>query len=131
MRPHGRGTGPYCTQPAPSARNRLLGTAGRRLGRRWPAKGGRSRRCLGQGKRRPVLGWGRQSVTRLAGVLMASFVLIPGAGGAGWYWHRVVPLLRDAGQEATALDLPADDETAGLPEYARLAAEAAGGRDDV
>jgi hypothetical protein len=23
-----------------------------------------------------------------------AFVLIPGAGGAAWYWHRVVPLLR-------------------------------------
>jgi hypothetical protein len=62
---------------------------------------------------------------------MTSFVLIPGAGGAAWYWHRVVPLLRDAGYEAAAVDLPADDETAGLPEYARLAAEAAGGRGDV
>jgi hypothetical protein len=62
---------------------------------------------------------------------MTSFVLIPGAGGAAWYWHRVVPLLRDAGHDAVAVDLPADDETAGLPEYARLAADATGGRDDV
>ncbi len=28
---------------------------------------------------------------------MSTFVLIPGAGGAAWYWHRVVPLLRAAG----------------------------------
>src|SRR5215475_9249468 len=62
---------------------------------------------------------------------MTSFVLIPGAGGAAWYWHRVVPLLRDAGHDAVAVDLPADDETAGLPEYARLALDATGGRDDV
>jgi len=62
---------------------------------------------------------------------MTSFVLIPGAGGAAWYWHRVVPLLRDAGHDAVAVDLPADDETAGLHEYARLAADATGGRDDV
>jgi len=62
---------------------------------------------------------------------MTSFVLIPGAGGAAWYWHRVVPLLRDAGHDAVAVDLPADDETAGLPEYARLAIDATGGRDDV
>jgi len=62
---------------------------------------------------------------------MTSFVLIPGAGGAAWYWHRVVPLLRDAGHDAVAVDLPADDETAGLPEYARLAVDATGGRDDV
>ena len=56
---------------------------------------------------------------------MSRFVLIPGAGGAGWYWHRVVPLLEAAGHQAVALDLPADDETAGLPEYADLAAAAA------
>lgn len=52
--------------------------------------------------------------------------MIPGAGGAGWYWHRVVPLLEAAGHQAVAIDLPADDETAGLPEYADLAAAAAG-----
>jgi pimeloyl-ACP methyl ester carboxylesterase len=56
---------------------------------------------------------------------MSRFVLIPGAGGAGWYWHRVVPLLEAAGHQAVALDLPADDENAGLPEYADLAAAAA------
>jgi hypothetical protein len=58
---------------------------------------------------------------------MSRFVLIPGAGGAGWYWHRVTPLLEAAGHQAVALDLPADDETAGLPEYADLAAAAARG----
>lgn len=47
-------------------------------------------------------------------------VLVPGAGGAGWYWHRVVPLLEAAGHEAVAVDLPGDDPEAGLPEYAEL-----------
>ena len=56
---------------------------------------------------------------------MSGFVLIPGAGGAGWYWSRVVPLLEAAGHHAVAIDLPADDETAGLPEYAGIAAPAA------
>jgi pimeloyl-ACP methyl ester carboxylesterase len=60
-----------------------------------------------------------------------SFVLIPGAGGAAWYWHRVVPLLRQAGHEAIAVDLPGDDETAGLPEYARLVADAIDDRHNV
>jgi pimeloyl-ACP methyl ester carboxylesterase len=59
------------------------------------------------------------------------FVLVPGAGGAGWYWHRVVPLLEAAGHSATAVDLPGDDETAGLPEYAALTLDAARGREDV
>jgi pimeloyl-ACP methyl ester carboxylesterase len=49
-----------------------------------------------------------------------AFVLVPGAGGAAWYWHRVVPLLRGAGHEAVAVDLPGPDPAAGLPEYARL-----------
>jgi pimeloyl-ACP methyl ester carboxylesterase len=62
---------------------------------------------------------------------VTSFVLIPGAGGSAWYWHRVVPLLREAGHEAIAVDLPGDDETAGLPEYAGLVTSAIGGRDNV
>ena len=63
---------------------------------------------------------------------MPTFILIPGAGGAAtWYWHRVVPLLRQAGHEAITVDLPAADETAGLPEYARLVADAIGDRDDA
>jgi len=60
-----------------------------------------------------------------------TFVLIPGAGGAAWYWHRVVPLLRAAGHEAIAVDLPGDDPAAGLPEYTRLAAGAISGRGNV
>jgi pimeloyl-ACP methyl ester carboxylesterase len=62
---------------------------------------------------------------------VTTFVLIPGAGGSAWYWHRVAPLLRQAGHEAIPVDLPADDESAGLPEYARLVTDAIGGRDDV
>lgn len=62
---------------------------------------------------------------------MSTFVLIPGAGGTGWYWHRVVPRLREAGHEAIAVDLPGDDESAGLPEYTRLVVDAIGNRDDV
>ncbi len=49
---------------------------------------------------------------------MASFVLVPGAGGSAWYWHRVVPLLEAAGHEAVAVELPGDDERAGLDVYA-------------
>src|SRR5262249_26320774 len=60
-----------------------------------------------------------------------TFVLIPGAGGAAWYWHRVIPLLREAGHEAIAVDLPGDDPRAGLPEYARLVGAAVDGRPDV
>jgi pimeloyl-ACP methyl ester carboxylesterase len=47
-----------------------------------------------------------------------TYVLIPGAGGAAWYWHRVVPLLAAVGHRAIAVDLPAADPDAGLAEYA-------------
>ena len=62
---------------------------------------------------------------------MRTFVLIPGAGGAAWYWHRVVPLLQEEGHEAIAVDLPGDDELAGLPEYTREVVNAIGDRVDV
>jgi len=58
-------------------------------------------------------------------------VLVPGAGGTAWYWHRVVPLLEGAGHTAAAIDLPGDDEAAGLPEYAELVLAGADGHDDV
>ena len=62
---------------------------------------------------------------------VTTFALVPGAGGAAWYWHRVVPLIEDAGHEAVAVELPADDPDAGLPEYAALVTSAVDGRDDV
>ena len=65
------------------------------------------------------------------GHAISNFVLIPGAGGAAWYWHRVVPLLQEAGHEAIAVDLPGDDEQAGLPEYTRDVVTAIGDQDDV
>jgi pimeloyl-ACP methyl ester carboxylesterase len=62
---------------------------------------------------------------------MSTFVLIPGAGGVAWYWHRVVPRLEDAGHRAIAVDLPGDDETAGLREYTHRVLDAIGERDGV
>lgn len=49
---------------------------------------------------------------------MSTFVLIPGAGGAAWYWHLVVPMLEEAGHRALAVDLPGNDPKAGLSVYA-------------
>jgi pimeloyl-ACP methyl ester carboxylesterase len=49
---------------------------------------------------------------------VTTFVLVPGARGQAWYWHRLVPELRARGHEAIAVDLPAADDSAGLPEYA-------------
>lgn len=64
-------------------------------------------------------------------ITLTAFVMIPGAGGVAWYWHRVSPLLREAGHQAIAVDLPGDDPKAGLPEYARIVEAAIGGRRDV
>lgn len=62
---------------------------------------------------------------------MTTFVLVPGAGGDGWYWSPVAALLREAGHDAVAIDLPADDEDAGLAEYADVIVEAIDGRAGV
>ena len=42
------------------------------------------------------------------------FLLIPGAGGTAWYWHRLVPELERKGHDVIAVDLPAGDDRAGL-----------------
>ncbi|RBY85110.1 alpha/beta fold hydrolase [Blastococcus sp. TF02A-26] len=60
-----------------------------------------------------------------------TFVLVPGAGGQAWYWHRVVPELERRGFPAVAVDLPADDDTAGLAVYADAVVAAAGDAADV
>jgi pimeloyl-ACP methyl ester carboxylesterase len=58
-------------------------------------------------------------------------VLIPGAGGAAWLWSRVVRELKARGHDAIAVDLPAEDEGAGLPEYAQVVLKAAAGRENI
>lgn len=62
---------------------------------------------------------------------MATFALIHGGGDVGWYWHLVEQELRQRGYESVAPDLPSDDDSAGLPEYADTVVEAIGDRDDV
>jgi len=62
---------------------------------------------------------------------MATYVLVHGAGSDSWYWHRVVPLLEQRGHEAVTVDLPVDDDSAGLDAYADAIAEAIGSRTGV
>jgi len=57
-----------------------------------------------------------------------TFVLVPGAGGDGFYWHRLAPLL---GPDTVSVDLPAGDEAAGFAEYADAIVAAAGDAADV
>src|SRR5262249_37921594 len=60
-----------------------------------------------------------------------SYVLIPGAGGMALYWHRVAPLLEQAQREAIAVDLPGDDESAGLGVYADIVVREIGQRTNI
>jgi pimeloyl-ACP methyl ester carboxylesterase len=62
---------------------------------------------------------------------MTTFALIHGAGSDGWYWHLVEPLLQDAGHETIAVDLPCDDDAAGLDDYVDVVVDAVDGREDV
>jgi pimeloyl-ACP methyl ester carboxylesterase len=62
---------------------------------------------------------------------MATYALIHGAGSDSWYWHLVVPRLRALGHDVVAVDLPCDDDGAGLDEYADAVVDAVGARRDV
>ena len=62
---------------------------------------------------------------------MATFALIHGAGDVGWYWHLVEAELRGRGHDSVAPDLPCDDDTAGLSEYAETVLEAIGDRREL
>jgi pimeloyl-ACP methyl ester carboxylesterase len=59
---------------------------------------------------------------------VTTYVLVPGAGGDSFYWHLVAPRLRARGHEVVAPDLPADDEAAGIAEYADAVLAAVGDR---
>ena len=62
---------------------------------------------------------------------MATYVLIHGAGDSGWYWHLVGAELGARGHEAVAPDLPIEDESAGLADYADAVVEAIGPRSEL
>src|SRR5438067_10775180 len=62
---------------------------------------------------------------------MATFILIHGGGDVGWYWHLVAAQLRAHGHDLVAPDLPCDDDTAGLDEYADTVVDAIGDRTDL
>jgi pimeloyl-ACP methyl ester carboxylesterase len=62
---------------------------------------------------------------------MATFALIHGGGDVGWYWHLVEAELRQLGHDVVAPDLPCDDDTATLVDYADSVIEAIGERRDL
>jgi pimeloyl-ACP methyl ester carboxylesterase len=62
---------------------------------------------------------------------MATYVLIHGAGTDSWYWHLVAPRLHRLGHDVVCVDLPCDDDSAGLSEYADVVVDAAGNKSNV
>jgi len=59
---------------------------------------------------------------------MATYVLIHGAGDSAFYWHLLEPELRARGHEVVTMDLPCEDEDAGLRAYADAVVNAIGSR---
>jgi pimeloyl-ACP methyl ester carboxylesterase len=59
---------------------------------------------------------------------MATYVLIPGAGGDAWEWHLLARELEALGHEAIAVDLPTGDDAAGWHQYAEAVNRAIGAR---
>jgi len=62
---------------------------------------------------------------------MATFVLIHGAFDSAWHWHLLEPELRGRGHDVVAMDLPCEDDSAGLAEYADTVVDAIRPRRDL
>ncbi len=62
---------------------------------------------------------------------MTTFGLVHGAWHGAWCWQYLVEELDARGFASIAPDLPIDDASAGLADYARVAVDALGGVDDV
>jgi pimeloyl-ACP methyl ester carboxylesterase len=62
---------------------------------------------------------------------MSTFVLIHGGGDVGWSWHLVEAALRERGHDVLAPDLPGDDESHTLSDYADAVVDAVGDRKDL
>ena len=62
---------------------------------------------------------------------LATYVLIHGAGDVGWYWHLVDAELRKRGHDVVVMDLPVEDDTAGLFTYAGVVIDAVGDRENL
>jgi pimeloyl-ACP methyl ester carboxylesterase len=58
-------------------------------------------------------------------------VLIHGAGDSSWYWHLLEPELRARGHDVVAPDLPCEDDSAGLSEYADVVVDAIAERHEL
>jgi pimeloyl-ACP methyl ester carboxylesterase len=57
---------------------------------------------------------------------LATFVLIHGAADSAWYWHLLEPELGERDHGVVTMDLPCEDSSAGLVEYADTVVDAIG-----
>ena len=57
--------------------------------------------------------------------------MLHGGGGSAWDWHLVVPVLRDGGHDAVAVDLPIEDDSASWDDYTDVVVRAIDDRSDV
>lgn len=62
---------------------------------------------------------------------MTTYALIHGAADSAWYWHLLAAELGTRGHSVVAMDLPCDDDSAGLSEYADSVIDAIGDRTDL
>lgn len=62
---------------------------------------------------------------------MSTFVLIHGGGDVGWSWHLVATELEARGHDVLAPDLPGDDDSLTLTDYADAVVAAVGRRSDL
>lgn len=60
--------------------------------------------------------------------MTTTFVLIPGAACGSWHWHLLAAELWARGHEVVSVDLPCEDDAAGLEEYADAVVAAVAGR---
>ena len=60
-----------------------------------------------------------------------TFVPIHAGGDGAWSWHLVADELRQRGHDVVAIDLPADDESTGLWDYADAVVGAVGDRSNL
>jgi pimeloyl-ACP methyl ester carboxylesterase len=62
---------------------------------------------------------------------MATYVLIHGAGDVASSWELLAAELRERAHDVVAVDLPSEEESAGLSEYADTVVEAIGDRPEL
>lgn len=62
---------------------------------------------------------------------MTTYVLIHGAGSDSWYWRPLAAELRGRGHDVVAVDMPVQDDSAGLSEYADAVIDGIGDRSDL